>query len=1688
MKTLLKRRTTLWLLAALWLAMAGASYAEPEVDLAVTIDDTRNFVQPGDEITYIVTVSNAGPANVSGSVVTVLLPSALLDGRWSSTVTGSAHSASGSGTGDVHDTVDLSPGDMVIYTLLVTVSGNASGAIDNVANVEAPAGTLDTNPANNTDTDTDTVEPTPVASLRPAFDNVTPTPNASAQDTPPDNGASAFGGHVGDRSAPTDPARNQPRYILRTSSFGQPLARYKASPTMMEEVMDWATNLLFYVSGAPAEQNNAAAFRYINTFFGIGTTGVLDGIQMRLDDSLPYDSTIDPTDGVESDEERALRVADGVINMLRFEPFNKDLRHLLLDIYYYRTLGRQIAAKDQVVRAYQLNFSTEVSQQEPFGGAINKEIAAFTQAAASLSGVLDPYRDLLLNNLGVKVSEFDASFTGNMPFGYYLFATEVPYRSVYAATFVDYDASTGELSGDPQPLDLGDTANYSVLLVSPSGFNVDYTGKPAGSEQSVVSCDVTNVGTAELNWRATIANPTDASGNSTDMLSLRDSDENEALTLSGLVQVGRTTPLSVHIARNVLPTLRVGKMRVEDIGAGTTGLAYDIVIVQAGNEKPIIKTSVTEVVADTSNSPFAQDKQVYIHNGGAGGLHWTATIEADGVATTRPWLEIKGPSDADYGNVAHGTDYGILEVSIGGYIGFQTEPVQIKVSGDDSETEPVYIDAYLEDHPPESGGAAKASGSALLNVYPEEIYAAETAGAPNFAVLNGGAFTWNAAVTKGSSWLSIASADPDSGLVSLSIAANASPASREGVVTISGTGTSPVARTVVVTQNGTGDTGLSVTPAIRRVSATSGVATPAPGGTGFTVARAGNGTVSWTAKVSKGHDWLSIVSGTSGQNEGEVLFSHDLNTRTSARTGEILIESPEAVAGQNEVVVEVIQDGTSGAPVLTAGFKDLSLIYDVMQDEVQVKKELAKRYALRNLDDDLAQARQLIADTLTRQTAALSDLGGVIPNWRHMIDPDSDLLAKYFGWQQAVAELNTTKDFLYGEANILGFQTDFLFLVQQFEGQSEDLFDTFDKLFNYLYDGDNDTAVLASPLGYALSKYLAARAEYDTYRNTQDELREELRTQNIEHRKWMFDVLGMDPGNDVDHPNDAERYRNPAQNYGGQLWQQERSIQRAREQLRRNVAEVESIYGQINTELWRRSQEAQINARIGDVYITFGDKLAAVEEELGAIKAAQAFADNAAEAASAEDAFFSAGASVAICLVNAALQAGAEVAKGFLEGDKHQLAAQENQIIRQLEDQILGVNSQALIANLFGQASVVGMASSELLIALTQEVAARQAMIDEWHYRENLMRENNRALLGRVFADPVFRLRMRRAMIEAEDSFKVAQKWVFYTIRALEYKWNTPFVYSSGTGNWSMSSVYRSRTAKDLLDLMAAVRDFDRLLQGSSRGDDRFDWFSFKKDFFGLAPVYDTDGTTELRVYSHPATGYAATATEAFRYRLEQAYDDKTGTITLPFSTFKDNGETFFRGPRRDRDDPQQVLSRGQYLDKIVWMKVNLLGDFDTSQYQRVMGALTYAGGCYLRNARVGQIPDVTRPDRIVDEFSRWSTRFWFFDSGVPTADPPIVAAWRSSDEQTTEIALSLTEEPRQEIPDSVARIDVFREHSVACDNWTLRIFSRENGVDRIAIDQVDDIEILFYHISKDRPDYSSLKAEEGLGEGEIVP
>ncbi len=93
---------------------------------------------------------------------------------------------------------------------------------------------------------------------------------------------------------------------------------------------------------------------------------------------------------------------------------------------------------------------------------------------------------------------------------------------------------------------------------------------------------------------------------------------------------------------------------------------------------------------------------------------------------------------------------------------------------------------------------------------------------------------------------------------------------------------------------------LSVTPANRDVTFTGGTVT-------FDVANLGAGTMSWTAAVVSGSDWLAISSGGSGTNAGTITVVAAANRTPSERVGIVRVTAAGATGSPANVTVSQIK-------------------------------------------------------------------------------------------------------------------------------------------------------------------------------------------------------------------------------------------------------------------------------------------------------------------------------------------------------------------------------------------------------------------------------------------------------------------------------------------------------------------------------------------------------------------------------------------------------------------------------------------------------------------------------------------------------------------------------------------------------------------------------------------------------------
>lgn len=734
--------------------------------------------------------------------------------------------------------------------------------------------------------------------------------------------------------------------------------------------------------------------------------------------------------------------------------------------------------------------------------------------------------------------------------------------------------------------------------------------------------------------------------------------------------------------------------------------------------------------------------------------------------------------------------------------------------------------------------------------------------------------------------------------------------------------------------------------------------------------------------------------------------------------------------------------GGSGA-ALFAGYKDLVLLLNGLRDYGRAIVPLVRLQATRNNAGDVDQAASLIADSTRFLFLQTSTLRGLFPGLdvqdTNQVDAASGLVEATAGVKQSLSELEAAGQGIRARANLLGFESDFLMLAQKYVGQTGDIFDSFDALQLRLNPTD-----LSSPLRYAKDLQVEARDSYDDYQGLQEQLETQLGNLSGSAEDRLFQIAGAHPG--------TPEYASPETSVGSEIWQQLQSLQVAKLRVEKNAAEITNLHERILIEL-RRGNEA------ADAYIRYGNKRARLVDEISHLKAAQTAANS-----FFGNLRFSTPTEIVGTLVSGAIagaaQGAGEALLGDLQADLERQAGLE-------QAEIEGIETGAKVQALTLEYATLAIDSKEAALLAKQEVGRLAALLREKLDLEGTLAESQRDLAGRFFADPVHHLRYQHQTMLANLSFDEAQKWLYFMARALEYKWNTPFMNYFYLGRrWSTGTLFKLRNAEELEQFYNALVSFNSLVQLPQ--DDYWDWFSVREDFFGFKK-YDSSGTN-LMYYADPANldGPAnLTAVQAFRQKLK-SLTNSLGTIRLDFSTVREiPGGTFFRGPRFDTN--QTVLSAGLFLDKIKWIKISLPGSHSLGR-AHLAGEMTYGGSSFIRNFDVGHfVPE--RPDRLADELTAYSTRYWFFH--------PPSAAWRFSEALKSPVTMTLTNDSR--MPPSVGEINIFKERSVATTGWVLSIPTRDLGVPVMKIDELDDVELYFYHyaVSREIPQGKTAPGEE---------
>jgi hypothetical protein len=783
-----------------------------------------------------------------------------------------------------------------------------------------------------------------------------------------------------------------------------------------------------------------------------------------------------------------------------------------------------------------------------------------------------------------------------------------------------------------------------------------------------------------------------------------------------------------------------------------------------------------------------------------------------------------------------------------------------------------------------------------------------------------------------------------------------------------------------------------------------------------------------------------------------IVYNPEIFVQYAASRGQI---SPR-YRDENDVAQNVADEDR-----LFPGYKDVIMIYQMLTKLAQSKADQARLLIV------AGQTNQTILDNMRIELSDLKEelvekelaVKSLFPN------VDFDELESLPGLPEAsyqlgsaLGEIDNAISWMKGDTNILGLPHDALLLVQGYGVDGNTTFDSYDAMADHLnpYQG--------GVLAVAATRFVDAESSYTTYRHNQDQLATEYTDRNRQLNNWLYDLVGWDYPDNC-HSDECVILEDSALE-GSSLSLQESVISSATIALERNEVRMENLLSAIEIEIERRGEATGIENAMEKVVLQYGDKQVAITRQITEIRRRAEKSRQKSGVLGLVSGVISGAVSGGwiggivggvgalaqgyneMRVLDANLKELSEV--GSLQALSQQLAAEERATLMSLESDLLDVESEAKIRTMWLEANTIALDIAQAEITVEQEVERALGMLNQANRVITQIHNTNEDLAVRYFADPIHSSRLTRAMALAEHSFDEAQKWMFYAVNALEYKWQEPF-RGSITGS-TKAAVYTLRNASDLEDLYNELVSFDaeRSLSGTQQASDIF---SIKEDVFGYV---ETLGGNE-QFYPHPdpdqAGGEWLTADEAFTEKLRLLKRDfGTDTwITIEFSSIKElPRSTFFLGPViADEDDMSCLADGGSYLDKIESIQLNVPIRTNVSGETEVPAYLTYGGSSVIRSKTPGTLTDDELG--IKDELITYSTRFWSVVDGNKLS-------FKDSYRQQMSAALTTAGFPTSEVT------FVFKERSVAASGWRLSLNIADRWGDLTTVEDIEDIELWFKH------------------------
>ena len=744
-------------------------------------------------------------------------------------------------------------------------------------------------------------------------------------------------------------------------------------------------------------------------------------------------------------------------------------------------------------------------------------------------------------------------------------------------------------------------------------------------------------------------------------------------------------------------------------------------------------------------------------------------------------------------------------------------------------------------------------------------------------------------------------------------------------------------------------------------------------------------------------------------------------------------------------------------PTLFQGYKDVTLLFELLREYLRTAEQLSKRYVMRSEPSDFDRAEKLIDEVLLATWLEGNALLAMFPEILEKgnsksIDPESGLREAVAGWRHSYSALGYIRSTLKGDTNILGFPDGLLILTQSVipGDPSRRYFHTFDTLKDYLIEKDD-----IGPLKRAKNDLDQVRDLYGNYKYHQDQLAQQFTDRTEQYDERLRQIVGVMPGD--------PRYNDPSGNYGGEISQQHTNIKIADQLVARNSKRIENLNEEIRIEIESWGERKGINNAIQQLYVKYGDEQANLSVKIAEINARQIQMSNTVGAyvsllgtmvTAVTAGVATGGAAIPFILAagmqgfivqakNASSQMSWEEKKGELQASKERLAAAERAELASLEGVLLDVDTKTRIEKLLLQMSEIEIESEAAALRCQKEMQRLSALYLEKESLERRKAESNKQLANRYFADPSHRLLSRAALLRSQSSFANAQRWLFLAIRAGEYKWNRPFEYTSAGATFTKQTLFRTRDADGLDKLFLALTDWDKI-NASAKRNDTLPYTSSLRELLGYRvdfldnEVYNCDHKTEECVPKNSQSMQVLKKFQDFIARPDnylEPMDDENPMkgfkiLKLNFSTAHETAGLFLRS---------------RWNEKIRYLRIELQGAESKDRNAILPGYLKYGGVSRIRN-------------EVMDETTEYPTRSWSYDGN----------RWTSKEAFGSSIKIQVSNDPNLDKEDY--RIKIFNEFSVATTDWTLYIPVEYDGRPLVDISKITDVlfHVALYYYSRD--------------------